>query len=250
MKKEITNVDPLLLLKNFTEARIALGRVGTSIPLRESLAFKLAHANARDAVYSLIDFELLTKQLSEFDLPIILLHSKAYSRHNYLKRPDYGRLLNEDSINKLREYDLKPDIVIIIADGLSATAINENTSALLKNLVPLIKSSKFSLGPICLVEQGRVAIGDDIGYYLNAKYTIVLIGERPGLSAADSLGVYLTYCPKPGLTDESRNCISNIRLQGLNYKLAAEKIFFLVSESFKLKLSGVGLKDNNGYLAK
>jgi ethanolamine ammonia-lyase small subunit len=112
----------------------------------------------------------------------------------------------------------------------------------------MLISANFTIGPLCLVEQARVAIGDEVGFYMKAKYSIVLIGERPGLSAADSLGAYLTYCPKPGLTDESRNCVSNIRLQGLNYKLAAEKIFYLVSESFKLKLSGIGIKDNIGQI--
>ncbi len=248
MKSDLINTDPLIALKQFTDARIAIGRVGDSIPIKESLEFKLAHAHARDAVYSVLDFELLNKRLAEFNLPILSLHSKAFSRHNYLKRPDYGRQLNDKSINELKDYNNESDITIIIADGLSATAINENASELLSALIPMLISANFTIGPLCLVEQGRVAIGDEVGYYLKAKYSIVLIGERPGLSAADSLGAYLTYCPKPGLTDESRNCVSNIRLQGLNYKLAAEKIFYLVTESFKLKLSGIVIKDNNGLI--
>ena len=243
MKSDLINTDPLIALKQFTDARIAIGRVGDSIPIKESLEFKLAHAHARDAVYSVLDFELLNKRLAEFNLPILSLHSKAFSRHNYLKRPDYGRQLNDKSINELKDYNNESDITIIIADGLSATAINENASELLSALIPMLISANFTIGPLCLVEQGRVAIGDEVGYYLKAKYSIVLIGERPGLSAADSLGAYLTYCPKPGLTDESRNCVSNIRLQGLNYKLAAEKIFYLVTESFKLKLSGIVIKE-------
>ena len=248
MKSDLINTDPLIALKQFTDARIAIGRVGDSIPIKESLEFKLAHAHARDAVYSVLDFELLNKRLAEFNLPILSLHSKAFSRHNYLKRPDYGRQLNDKSINELKDYNNESDIAIIIADGLSATAINENAPELLRALIPMLISANFTIGPLCLVEQARVAIGDEVGFYMKAKYSIVLIGERPGLSAADSLGAYLTYCPKPGLTDESRNCVSNIRLQGLNYKLAAEKIFYLVSESFKLKLSGIIIKDNNGLI--
>jgi len=248
MKEEIAKTDPLILLKQFTDARIAIGRTGTSIPLKESLEFKLAHAHARDAVYSILDVDGLTKQLAVFNLPILHSHSKAYSRHNYLKRPDFGRQLNEDSVKQLADYKANYDIAIIIADGLSASAVNENAFALLNLLIPKLAAEKFKIAPLCLIEQGRVAIADDIGFALNAKISLILIGERPGLSAADSMGAYLTYNPKPGLTDETRNCISNIRPQGLNHKPAADKIFYLISEAFKLKLSGVGLKDNEGLL--
>jgi ethanolamine ammonia-lyase small subunit len=244
MKKEIVNTDPLSSLREFTAARIAIGRVGTSIPLKQSLEFKLAHAHARDAVYSVLDSDSLLNSLAVFNLPVLHLHSKAAARHKYLKRPDLGRQLNEESLAQLKDYKADADIVIIIADGLSATAVNENAFNLLKLLIPMLSASKLKLAPLCLVEQGRVAIGDDIAHGLNAGFSIVLIGERPGLSSADSIGAYLTYNPKPGLTDESRNCISNIRPQGLKNKPAADKIFYLITEAFKRKLSGVALKDN------
>jgi ethanolamine ammonia-lyase small subunit len=168
-------------------------------------------------------------------------------RRQYLQRPDLGRKLNDVSVNSLHN-SIAADVAIIIVDGLSATAVNENTIGLLQVLIPQLQAANFKLAPITLVEQGRVAIGDDIGSGLNAKLSLVLIGERPGLSAADSVGAYLTYNPKPGLTDESRNCISNIRPKGLSYKKAAKKIFYLISEAFARKLSGVDLKDNAGSL--
>jgi ethanolamine ammonia-lyase small subunit len=244
----IIKPDPLIALKEFTAARIAIGRTGTSIPLKQSLEFKLAHAHARDAVYSVLDKDGLSDDLAIFNLPVLQLQSMATNRHKYLKRPDYGRQLSEDSLLLLNDYTTGADIAIIIADGLSAIAINENAHKLLKLVVPTLIASKLTVAPICLVEQGRVAIGDVIAHTLNARFSIVLIGERPGLSAADSMGAYLTYSPRPGLTDESRNCISNIRRQGLTHKSAADKIFYLINESFKRKLSGVKLKDNAGLL--
>lgn len=248
MKKDMVNIDPLIALKEFTAARIAIGRVGNSIPLKQSLEFNLAHAHARDAVYSVLDTEGLLSSLKVFTLPVLLLHSKALTRHKYLKRPDYGRQVNEESKELLKDYSASYDIVIIIADGLSATAVNDNAVGLLQLLIPRLFDAKLKLAPICLVEQGRVAVGDEIGATLNAKFSIILIGERPGLSSADSMGAYLTYNPQPGLTDESRNCISNIRPQGLTHKPAADKIFYLVTEAFKRKLSGVALKDNAGLI--
>ncbi len=250
MKRNIPQeIQPLKALQEFTPARIGLGRVGTSIPLKQSLEFKLAHAHARDAVYSELDINNLTELLQLFNLPILQLQSRVGYREQYLQRPDMGRRLNEESINLLQQgYYAPTDIAIIIVDGLSATAVNKNSLELLQVLIPQLTASSFKLAPISLVEQGRVAIGDDIGHGLNAKLSLVLIGERPGLSSADSLGVYLTYGPKPGLTDEARNCVSNIRPGGLSYAEAAKKIFYLISEAFKRKLSGVMLKDNAGLL--
>jgi ethanolamine ammonia-lyase small subunit len=161
-----------------------------------------------------------------------------------------GRLLDEYSINRLTDQITGDDVVIIVADGLSALAIHENILALLQLLIPKLLTAKLKVGPLCLVQQGRVAIGDPIADALNAKLSIVLIGERPGLSAADSMGAYLTYAPKPGLKDNSRNCISNIRPGGLDHATAADKIFYLVQEAFKRKLSGVELKDNEGLLGE
>jgi ethanolamine ammonia-lyase small subunit len=248
MKDEELNPNPLAQLRKFTDARIAMGRVGTSIPIKQSLAFNLAHAHARDAVYSTLDTEALTDSLTLFNLPILHLQSEATNRNKYLKRPDLGRKINEKAKAILDEYKGATDVAFIIADGLSAEAVNENAFAVLNHLIPMLTVAKFTLAPFTLVEQGRVAIGDEIGHWLNAKLSIVFIGERPGLSSADSMGAYLTYKPRPGLTDESRNCVSNIRPQGLKYKPAAEKIFYLITEAFKRKLSGVELKDNSGLI--
>lgn len=235
-------------LKEFTAARIGIGRTGASIPIKQTLELRLAHAHARDAVYSHLDVSKLTNELKQFDLPILHLHSKAEYREQYLQRPDKGRKLKRSSASQLEGFTGNYDIAIIIADGLSATAVNENTPQLLEKLISLLTAARLIVAPLCLVQQGRVAIGDKIAHLLGAKLSIMLIGERPGLSAADSIGAYLTYDPKPGLTDESRNCISNIRPKGLGYKAAAEKIFYLVQEAFKRKLSGIELKDNQGLI--
>ncbi|WP_214070814.1 ethanolamine ammonia-lyase subunit EutC [Mucilaginibacter sp. dw_454] len=248
MKKVIKSSDPLIALQEFTAARIAIGRAGTSIPLKQSLEFKLAHAHARDAVYSSLNVDGLIADLKQFDLPVIHLHSQAGYREQYLQRPDLGRKLDEKSVEQLKEYHQPTDISIIIADGLSAAAINTNVIGLLKALIPLFQSVDFKLADIVLVEEGRVAIADEIAAAMNAKLSLILIGERPGLSSTDSIGAYLTYQPKPGLTDESRNCVSNIRPDGLNYKQASKKIFYLIQEAFSRKLSGVALKDNAGLL--
>jgi len=242
--------DPLEALKVFTNARIALGRTGVSIPLKESLNFKLAHAHARDAVYSELDLTGFTDQLQVFDLPFMVLQSMAQNRAEYLQRPDLGKQLNPSSESALRslvknENTEGYDISLVLADGLSANAVNQNAFHLLEILIPGLKNEGLSVGPIIIVKQARVAIGDAIGEMMNARISIVLIGERPGLSASDGLGAYLTYAPAIGLTDESRNCISNIRPLGLNYSAAANKILYLVKESLKLKTSGVELKDNS-----
>ncbi|MDR6943523.1 ethanolamine ammonia-lyase subunit EutC [Mucilaginibacter pocheonensis] len=249
MKRSIPyQIEPLKALQEFTSARIAIGRVGTSIPVKQLLEFKLAHAHARDAVYSELDINNLTTVLKVFNLPVLQLQSKVSYRRQYLQRPDMGRRLNDASVISVNDHCTETAVAIIIADGLSATAVNENAFGLLQILIPQLIAADFKLAPISLVEQGRVAIGDDIGYGLKAKLSLVLIGERPGLSSPDSLGAYLTYNPKPNLTDEMRNCVSNIRPDGLSYLKAANKIFYLISEAFKRKLSGVDLKDNAGLL--
>ena len=235
-------------LKEFTAARIALGRAGDSIPMRQSLEFKLAHAHARDAVYSVLDTEKLTEELRLLNIPVLKLRSQATTRQIYLQRPDLGRLPDEASSQIVTNHLIPADISIILADGLSANAINNNAAQLLAELIPLLKGVNYTLSPLCLAEQARVAIADLIAYGLQSQLSIILIGERPGLSSADSIGAYLTYNPKPGLTDESRNCVSNIRRDGLPFKLAAEKIFYLVQEAFRRQLSGVELKDNASLL--
>ncbi|AMR32022.1 ethanolamine ammonia-lyase [Mucilaginibacter sp. PAMC 26640] len=248
IRHEWEESEPLSFLKQFTQARIAIGSTGTSIPTKQSLEFKLAHAHARDAVYSKMDTEALADELMQFNLPVLQLHSRAANREQYLQRPDLGRLLDEVSVNRLADQVQNNGVVLILADGLSATAMNQNALNLLKLLIPKLLAAKIKLAPICLVEQGRVAISDGIGDELKASLSVILIGERPGLSAADSMGAYLTYQPKTGLTDDSRNCISNIRPEGLPIQQASDKLFYLICESLSKQISGVALKDNEGLL--
>ncbi|TDN39665.1 ethanolamine ammonia-lyase subunit EutC [Hymenobacter sp. UV11] len=241
--------DPWAGLRAFTAARIGLGRSGTSVPLREALAFRLAHAYARDAVYSELD-KALPAALGELGLPVLEVRSQAATRPEYLRRPDRGRQLDEASRTHLADATADEcDLVVVLADGLSATAGNQHALPLLRRLVPLLLQAGFCLGPLVLAEQARVALGDEVGHLLRARLVLVLIGERPGLSAPDSLGAYFTYGPRPGLTDEARNCVSNIRPAGLGYGAAADKLFYLLNEALRRQLSGVGLKDESGLLA-
>jgi ethanolamine ammonia-lyase small subunit len=249
-KKNIIQYDSWMLLRQFTQARIALGKTGVSVPASENLQFKIAHAFARDAVHAVLNKTTLVNQLQKFNHPVVLLHSKAIDRQQYLQRPDFGRQLNETSVNLLKKENNNPlyDICINIADGLSATAVNNHAIPLLQTLFPILINQGYTIAPLCVIEQGRVAISDETGQLLNAKISIILIGERPGLSSPDSMGIYLTYNPVVGNTDEQRNCISNIRPEGLNYTAATQKIFHLVKESLRLKISGVQLKDLSGLL--
>lgn len=239
--------DAWVHLQQFTAARIALGRTGTAIPLSEMLSFRLAHANARDAVYSLLDVSSLQSQCSGgFNLPVRLLQSQAPDRDIYLQRPDKGRQLHADAIatlSALPAEDLDKDIAFVVTDGLSAAAVNVHAFPLLSLVIPCLQEAGLSVAPIHLVAQGRVAVGDAVGALLRAKIVVVMIGERPGLSSPDSMGVYLTFNPQPGLTDEARNCISNIRPEGLAYVPAAKKLVYLLQASLQQRLSGVQLKD-------
>ena len=242
--------DPWAGLRAYTAARIALGRTGSSVPLREALAFRLAHAHARDAVYSSLDAAHLTAGLTALTLPVQPVRSRAETREQYLQRPDYGRQLTQESRQQLREADAPEaaDVALILADGLSATAVNEHALPLLHELLPKLRQAGFRLAPVVLAEQARVALSDEIGELLGARLVLMLIGERPGLSAPHSLGAYLTYAPRPGRTDEARNCVSNIRPEGLPYATAADKLFYLVQESLRRQLSGIALKDETGLL--
>jgi ethanolamine ammonia-lyase small subunit len=245
IQKAVVQQDPWAELKTYTAARIALGRTGTSESLQALLQFRLAHANARDAVYAVLDQRLLLQELQSLQRAAFVLRTQAASRSEYLQYPDRGRRLLGKAVDELDAFNSTGyDICLVLADGLSATAINNQAIPVLKLLLPLFEKASLSVAPVCIVQEGRVAIGDECGSLLRARLVAVLIGERPGLSSPDSLGVYLTYHPAPGLTDESRNCISNIRPEGLNYPAAAEKIFSLISESLRLQLSGVALKDN------
>jgi ethanolamine ammonia-lyase small subunit len=243
-----TNIEPdeWQSLKAYTDARIALGKTGVSVPMAQSLAFKLAHAHAKDAVYSSLDQAQLIDLLREIHQPVVSLHSQATNRDIYLQRPDLGRRLADDSVRKLQQLRAQPcDLCIILADGLSASAINENAWPVVQLLIQAAKKMNFSISAISLVENARVAIADEIGSLLNAKLSVIFIGERPGLSSFDSMGAYITYAPSPGLTDERRNCISNIRQKGLSATLAVDKIMYLVQEAFRLQITGVSLKDND-----
>jgi|SRR5579864_932709 len=227
-------------LRGFTPARVDLGRTGHSLPTSELLDFQLAHAKARDAVHLPLDVASLVVELKQKKIPSVALASQAHDRSTYLHRPDLGRRLNAESRERLAPLKSTYDAAFVIADGLSALAVHRNSVPLLE-LVLLELDWNFA--PVAIVEQGRVAIGDEIGERLGAKLVVVLIGERPGLSSPDSLGVYLTWEPRPGRTDAERNCISNIRSEGLSYELAAHKLLFLMNESRRLKLSGVQLKE-------
>jgi len=246
-KPPVDPQNPWLELRRLTPARIALGRTGTSLPTRAQLDFQFAHAQARDAVHLPFDHAGLSAQLSERGRDSLLLHSAATDRNSYLQRPDLGRKLSDTSAQALHEHtQANPggvDVAIVVADGLSALAVHRHTLPFLTRLEEQMSTDGWSLAPVVLVEQGRVAIGDEIGQLLGAKMVVMLIGERPGLSSPDSLGVYFTYNPKIGLTDAYRNCISNVRLEGLSYGMAAHRLLYLMREACRRQLSGVNLKD-------
>lgn len=246
-KPPIDPQNPWLELRRLTPARIALGRTGTSLPTRAQLDFQFAHAQARDAVHLPFDHVGLSTQLSERGRESLLLHSAAADRNSYLQRPDLGRKLSDESAQHLRDYAVAHpggvDLAIVVADGLSALAVHRHTLPFLSRLEEQMDGDEWSIAPIVLVEQGRVAVGDEIGQLLGAKMLVMLIGERPGLSSPDSLGLYFTYNPKTGLTDAYRNCISNVRLEGLSYGMAAHRLLYLMREACRRQLSGVNLKD-------
>jgi ethanolamine ammonia-lyase small subunit len=243
--KHIIQEDLWLSLRHYTGARIALGRTGVSIPSCKNLECKMAHAFARDAIYTALEKDNLVNGIAALGYRSVLLHSRAVNRQQYLQRPDLGRRLNDASIEKLRieQSSKKYQVCISIADGLSATAVNNHVLPLLEQLFPFLHTADFAVAPICIVEQGRVAISDETGGCMGAELSLILIGERPGMSSPDSLGAYITYQPGSGNTDAMRNCISNIRAGGLSYVQGAEKIIYLIKESLRLRLSGVKLKD-------
>ncbi|MGY2231167.1 ethanolamine ammonia-lyase subunit EutC [Pseudomonas tolaasii] len=239
--------NPWLELRRLTPARIALGRTGTSIPTRAQLDFQFAHAQARDAVHLPFDHAGLSSQMAERGRESLLLHSAAVDRHMYLQRPDLGRRLSDESAQSLRDYAAAHpggvDLAVVVADGLSALAVHKHTLPFLTRMEEQTHAEGWSLSPVILVEQGRVAVADEVGQLLGAKMVVILIGERPGLSSPDSLGLYFTYNPRIGLTDAYRNCISNVRLEGLSYGMAAHRLLYLMKEACRRQLSGVNLKD-------
>jgi ethanolamine ammonia-lyase small subunit len=230
-------------LKVYTDARISLGRAGSSIPTKELLKFQLAHASARDAVYSKLNTDILQKEIKLLNKESLLLHSNARDRFIYLKKPDLGRRLDENSTQILKQTPIQnKDLNIVIGDGLSARSIQENTIPFLIEFFSIL-DNKYSHTPMLVVEQARVGVVDPIGEIISPKISMILIGERPGLSSPNSMGIYFTYLPKIGRKDSERNCISNIRKEGLSYKEAALKSKFILEQAFKLKLTGINLKD-------
>lgn len=248
--------NPWAALRQFTDARIALGRAGVSLPTSAHLAFQLAHAKARDAVHLALDVSPLANTLNaalkDTSAPCLALHSAAPDRTTYLQRPDLGRRLDaasQEALNALaRPTGAAPsarpyDLAFVVVDGLSALAIEQNATPFLMTLQARLMAENWSIAPVCIVSQGRVAVGDEVAERLGAKAVLVLIGERPGLSSPDSMGLYLTWMPRVGLTDSSRNCISNVRPAGLGFEEAAGKLHYLLSQARQRQLSGVELKD-------
>jgi ethanolamine ammonia-lyase small subunit len=250
--------NPWQALRQLTDARIALGRAGVSLPTAAHLDFQLAHARARDAVHLALDAPQLAQTLDalhdELTTPCLFLHSAAADRTIYLQRPDLGRRLDAASRQALaalasprQTESARPyDVAFVVVDGLSARAIEQNAVPFLASMTRRLAGESWHIAPLCLVLQGRVAIGDEVAELLGAKAVVVLIGERPGLSSPDSMGLYLTWMPHVGLLDASRNCISNVRPAGLGVEAAADKLHTLLTQSRARQLSGVDLKDVTG----
>jgi ethanolamine ammonia-lyase small subunit len=236
-------------LRSLTPARVGLARTGVSLETRDLLDFQRCHAQARDAVHSRLEAAALVATLSEIaGAKVLRLHSAAPDRATYLQRPDLGRRLDEASRALLADHD-DPEkstasrLAVIVADGLSALAVERHAVPMIKESLPRLQG--LQLAPLCVVEQARVAIGDDIGQLIGAQISIVLIGERPGLSSPDSLGAYITWEPRPGRTDAERNCISNIRAEGLSYAQAAAQLGYYLTEARRRQLTGIALKEES-----
>ncbi len=243
-QKPLVESNPWTALRQFTNARIALGRVGASLPTDEVLRFGLAHAMARDAVHTPLDVPALSAALTLAGLSFSTVTSRAPDRPTYLLRPDLGRMLHAGSVQTLQDLNTGVDLVFVIADGLSAVAAQRHSLPLLAEIHPLLHPS-WRLAPVVIATHARVALGDEIGECCRARLVVMLIGERPGLSAPDSLGAYLTFQPRHGRTDAERNCVSNIRPAGLEYPFAARKLVWLITEALHLQLSGIELKDDS-----
>lgn len=237
--------DAWTALRRFTQARIALGRAGHAIPTKAQLDFQLAHAQARDAVHLPWAIDAFAGQVRDLGLEALILDTPVTSRDQYLRRPDLGRVITEES--RLRLMDLassETDVALIVTNGLSSTAVERHGIPLLQAIADGYRERHIRMAPVSLVINGRVALSDQIGSLLGARVVVIIVGERPGLSAADSLGIYMTFGPQPGNSDAMRNCISNIRPpEGLGYEAAAAKLLYLTGEAMRRGISGVALKD-------
>lgn len=230
-----------------TPARVALGRAGASLPTRALLDFTLDHARARDAVHAAFDPSGLVAALDALGCRAVAVASQVGSRQDYLRRPDLGRRLDQASVALLQNGTRnRCELAVVIGDGLSPTAVHAHAMPLMRRLLPHFVSPEIGLGDVAVASGARVALGDEIGALLGARMVVVLIGERPGLSAPDSLGAYLTYAPRIGRTDAERNCVSNIHHRGLSYEDAALKIAWLIREGLRRRITGVALKAASG----
>jgi ethanolamine ammonia-lyase small subunit len=236
--------NPWTRLRSFTNARLALGRAGDSLPTQEVLRFGLAHAQARDAVHRALDVEEVVRDLRACGFGSVTMQSAAPDRAAYLRRPDLGRRLDDASRTLLSANKKAFSVIFIVADGLSAIAPARHAVAVLREINSRLEDG-LRIAPVIVATQARVALGDEIGELLRAEMTVLLIGERPGLSSPDSLGIYLTYRPRIGCTDADRNCISNVRPEGLSYEAAAHKLHHLMLRARELGRSGVALKDES-----
>lgn len=236
--------DPWQALRRLTSARVALGRSGNSLPTEEILRFGVAHAQARDAVHAALDLPALATRIQALGVVTLRVASAAPDRATYLMRPDLGRRLCAADADHLSPLATPCDLLLVVGDGLSALAVERHAVPLLA-AIQAQRPAHWRLGPVVLASQARVALADDVAERLAAPMVAILIGERPGLSAPDSLGIYLTHAPRVGRTDAERNCISNIRPEGLAYATAAHRLWWLCQAARQLGCSGVALKDGS-----
>jgi ethanolamine ammonia-lyase small subunit len=237
----------VLDLKHLTPARVALGRAGSSLPIKAQLQFTLDHARARDAVHAAFDPAALISGLAELGLEACEAASRAADRREYLRRPDLGRRLDQASRQRLESRPVRPaQLAVVIGDGLSAAAVHAHAIEVMRHLVPRLAASQIAIATVVVASGARVALGDEIGAIVSAQMVLMLIGERPGLSAPDSLGAYITFAPSIGKSDAERNCVSNIHRAGLSYDDAAFKIAWLVRKGLARRITGVTLKDESG----
>jgi ethanolamine ammonia-lyase small subunit len=238
---------PLRDLRELTPARVGLGRAGASLPTEALLEFTLDHARARDAVHAAFDVPAIIPGLGDLGLEALEVSSRAGNRKDYLRRPDLGRKLDQPSRDLLASRSAGScQLAIVVGDGLSPTAVNAHAVELVRHLIARLAADRIEIGHAVVASGARVALGDEIGAIIGARMIVMLIGERPGLSAPDSLGAYLTFAPKVGLTDADRNCVSNIHGAGLNYDEAAFKIAWLIREGLTRQSTGIALKDESG----